>query len=83
MKNKLTNSETQPGRSGLLNRGEAAQLLGIGLRTLDQLLADGEIPVVRIGSSVRIRPTAIDYFCEARETRLDPKRRAAIRGTNK
>jgi excisionase family DNA binding protein len=72
------------GFESLLGRHEAAKMLSIGLRTLDQLLADGEIPVVRIGkTSVRFRPSALREFCEARETRLDPKRRAAIRGTSK
>lgn len=68
------------GLEGLLDRHEAAKLLSIGLRTLDRLMADGEIPVVRIGTAARIRPSAIERFCEARESRLDSKRRAAIRG---
>ena len=67
----------------LLTREQAAGELGIGLRTFAQLVADGEIPVVRIGAQVRIRPSAIDYFIEARETRLGSKRRKAIHGTNK
>lgn len=67
----------------LLTRPEAAHALGVGLRTLDQLLADGEIAVVRIGAAVRIRPSAIEYFCEARETNLSAKRRKAIRGSKK
>lgn len=68
---------------GLLTRFDLKQKLSVGLRTVDQLLADGEIPVVRIGSSIRIRPADLDAFCEARLTRMDSKRRRAIEGKGK
>jgi len=58
----------------LLTRPQAAQALGISLRLVDSLLASGELKAVRIGASVRIRPTAIEYFCEARETSRNPRR---------
>jgi len=65
----------------LLSRPEVAAKLAISLRTLDEQIALGNIPVVRIGRrSVRFRPSALDFFIEANETRLNAKRRAAIRG---
>lgn len=67
----------------LFNREEAAQKLSISLRTLDEQIAKGNIPVVRIGRSVRFRPSALDFVIEANETRLSAKRRKAIRGGSK
>lgn len=64
----------------LYSRPEAAAKLAISLRSLDEQVALGNIPVVRIGRSVRFRPFALDFLIEANETRLNPKRRAAIRG---
>ena len=58
----------------LLTRRQAAEALGISLRSLDSLLATGDLPIVRIGASVRLRPSAIEYFCEARETRNNPRK---------
>jgi len=61
-------------RAALLTRPQAAQALGISLRSLDAMLATGDLPAVRIGASVRIRPSSLDYFCEARESRNKPCR---------
>jgi excisionase family DNA binding protein len=44
----------------LLKIPEAARLLGIGRTTLYQLVARGEVPVLRIGRSVRISRTAVE-----------------------
>jgi excisionase family DNA binding protein len=66
-------------RTALLDRPHAAAELSISLRTLDDLVARGELPVVRIGRAVRIRPTAIEYFIEARETRTKPRTRGRSR----
>lgn len=65
--------------ANLFTRQQSAKALQISLRSVDALLANGDLPAVRIGASVRIRPSAIEYFCEARETRNNPKRRAAGR----
>lgn len=67
----------------LYDRAGAAARLSISLRTLDDQCALGNIPVVRIGRAVRFRPTALDFFIEANETRLNAKRRSAMRGGRK
>lgn len=54
----------------LLTRQESAARLSQSVRTIDNLIASGDLPVVRIGRSIRIRPSAIDYFIEARESRV-------------
>jgi len=63
----------------LLNRKESGIILGVSLRTIDELISTGDLPVVRLGRAVRIRPSAIDYLIEARETRANPRNRKAAR----
>jgi excisionase family DNA binding protein len=63
----------------LLKRLEAAKLLTVSLRTFDGLVLTGDIPVVRIGRAVRIKPEAIDRFIEASETRMKPWKRRGVR----
>lgn len=46
----------------LLTREEAAELMSISVRQLANLMARGEISVVRIGKSVRFRPEHINEF---------------------
>jgi excisionase family DNA binding protein len=61
----------------LLERDEAAKKLRISLRTLESEISKGNLPVVRIGRSVRIRPTAIALYVEARESRGPRKKKLA------
>ena len=53
----------------LLTRQEAAESLSVSIRKLDMLIASGDLPAVRMGKAVRVRPSAIEYFIEARESR--------------
>jgi excisionase family DNA binding protein len=55
----------------LLKREEAAEVLCLSIRKLDMLIDAGDIAVVRIGRSVRIRLSAIDSFIDARESRVN------------
>ncbi len=66
--------EQSEGIPPLLTRPQAARVLSVGLRTLDHLLASGDLPVVRIRGAVRIRYSAIESFLDARESRQNPKR---------
>ncbi|GAA5130804.1 helix-turn-helix domain-containing protein [Luteolibacter yonseiensis] len=61
----------------LLNRKDVGARLHVSLRTVDELIASGDLPVVRLGRAVRIRPSAIDYLIEARETRVNPRKKGA------
>jgi excisionase family DNA binding protein len=61
--------------SQLLKRIEAAEALAISPRKLDMLVASGDIQTVRIGRSVRFRPSALEYFVEARESRMNPRKK--------
>ena len=48
----------------LLDVREAAQVLGIGLSTLYELIAAGQIEVVHIGRSARVPVAALHEFVE-------------------
>lgn len=53
----------------LLTEQEAAQALGISPRALWQLRADGDVPFVSIGRSVRYRPSDLEAWAGAQVTR--------------
>ncbi len=68
-----SNQETTTGRDyvaetqrKLLTQKEAAVLLSVGLRTVEKLIADADIPVIRIRGAVRIRPSDLEDYCRAR-----------------
>jgi len=61
----------------LLNRSEAAEILNVSLRNLDERTARGEIRVVRVGRSVRYKRESLEDFIEANETAVKPNRRRA------
>lgn len=50
----------------LLRGGEVAELLGIGRSTAFELMASGELPVVRIGRAVRVPRYALRRWIEQR-----------------
>jgi excisionase family DNA binding protein len=50
----------------LLGVAEAARQLGVSKTFAWQLTARGEIPIVRIGRLVRIRPEDLRNFCSQR-----------------
>ena len=51
----------------LLTPKEAAEAPHVSIRKLDYLISSGELPVLKLGKTVRIRPAALSYFIEARE----------------
>jgi len=52
----------------LLTEDEAAQALAISPRALWTLRNDGDIPFVRLGRSVRYRPSDLEAWVAARAT---------------
>lgn len=48
----------------LLTKPEVAKRLGCHLRTVENMIAAGELPVIRYRSSVRISPRDLDEFIE-------------------
>ena len=50
----------------LLKAGQVAQLLGLGRSTVFALLAAGELPVIRIGRSVRVPRVALERWIDER-----------------
>ena len=58
-------STTQPVRF-VLNVPEAAEAIGVGIRTLQKLIYAGKLPVVREGRSVRVRIADLEAYLEAK-----------------
>ncbi len=54
-----------PARQPLLTRRQVAEVLAVELRHIDRLLVANELPVVRIGRSVRFKPEDVERFIEA------------------
>ncbi len=52
--------EQTAGRLSLMTAHEVATLLQVSVRTVRRLIADGTLPVVRIGRSVRISKVAFE-----------------------
>ena len=53
----------------LLSREDLAQAWGTSTRTIDRLVASGELSAVRIGRSVRFRPADIEPWLEQQAKR--------------
>jgi excisionase family DNA binding protein len=55
--------------SKLLNAQDVAAALNMGLSTVYMLVERGELPSIRIGRSVRIRPEDLEKFIESKTQR--------------
>jgi len=53
----------------LLTRREAADRLAVSQRKLDQMIAEGELPRAKIGSSVRVDPEDLDKLIASKKAR--------------
>ena len=45
---------------------EAAEAIGVGIRTLQKLIYSGKLPAVREGRSVRVRISDLEAYLEAK-----------------
>ncbi len=61
----------------LLRVEEVVRLLGIGRSTVYELIARGELPVIRIGRLVRVPRPALEDWIAANTTRKPAGRREA------
>lgn len=52
--------EQTAGRPPLMTAHEVAELFQVSLRTVRRLIADGRLPAMRIGRSVRVSKEALD-----------------------
>ncbi len=53
-------------RAQLLTAAEVAEILHISLRSVRRMKADGRLPFVRLGHSVRVRPEALEAMIEGK-----------------
>lgn len=64
----------------LLTLLEVSEQLAVSLRTVERLVARGELAIVRVGRQVRVRPGDLDaYLDAARLPTQAERRRATIR----
>lgn len=69
---------TKTATKQLLTRPEAAESLSLSVRMVDELVKSGDLPAVRIGRAIRFRPSALEYFIEAREGRKPVAKRKGV-----
>jgi excisionase family DNA binding protein len=53
-----------------MNSGDAADHLGVGLRTLYKFIDDGKLPGYRFGRVIRLKRADVDAFIES--CRIEP-----------
>lgn len=58
----------------LLTREQGAKIINYAIRSIDKDIAAGNLAVVRIGRLIRIRPSAIEAYIAARESRVNLRR---------
>ena len=56
-----------PNRPGLITVRQLSEMLNVSQKTLYSAVAKGRIPYLKIGSSVRFRPSAIREWLKNRE----------------
>lgn len=56
----------------LLSAQDAATLLNLKVSTVYDLVAHGDLPALRFGRKLRIRPDAVDALVKAREQPKPP-----------
>jgi len=61
----------------LIRAEEAARLLGLGRSKVFQMIAAGELPVVRLGRSVRVPKAELVRWIESRTARAPDSERWA------
>jgi len=73
----VTNATTTPAPmvEKLLTYKQAGELLGVTERTVWTLVADGELPAVRFGRSVRIDPADLRAYIDSRKTPVRTRQR--------
>lgn len=62
----------------LLSKHEAARVLGVSIRKLENLISRREIPTRRIGRRVLITRSAVESFAKAANSTENPRREEAV-----
>jgi excisionase family DNA binding protein len=58
--------KSRPSTVPLHTAAEIAERLNISIRSVRRMIADGRLPIVRIGGSVRIRPETLAALIEGK-----------------
>jgi excisionase family DNA binding protein len=57
--------ESRGGVEPLLTAADVARILRLSVRSIRRLIAEDELPVIRVGRSVRVRPEDLRSFLDA------------------
>jgi excisionase family DNA binding protein len=58
----------------LITKSEVAVILGVTVRTVTTLISTKQLPVIRLGRAVRVRPLTLQRFIRNREKRSIAKK---------
>ena len=58
---------------------DLCEYLQVSRSTVNRLVSSGEIPVVKIGGSIRFSPAAVERFVRSSETKAAPPPRKTVR----
>jgi excisionase family DNA binding protein len=58
--------ESRGGVDPLLTVADVAKILRLSVRSVRRLIAENQVPVIRIGRAVRVRPEDLGAFIDAR-----------------
>ena len=63
----------------LLTVADLCEYLQVSRSTVNRLVSAGELPVVKIGGSIRFSPAAVERFVRCSETKAAPPPRKTVR----
>jgi excisionase family DNA binding protein len=57
----------------LITKSDAAEVLGISLRTIERLISSGRLPLVHVEGAARVRVTDLEAYVQSLEADAGPK----------
>jgi excisionase family DNA binding protein len=62
-----------------LTKSEAAEQLGVSLRSIERLISAGRLPLVHVGAAARVRAADLGAYVQS----LDPENRTTTQSSDK
>jgi excisionase family DNA binding protein len=58
----MSHEPNLPSLPELLNRKTGARLIGVSIKTLDNLMDQGKLPYIKVGRQIKIHPNDLQSF---------------------